>query len=157
MSAAPAFAQTLPMPLLKGPLDPSQTLATLNSLIVQINNVLVPIFGFSTTSAGPVVNTISLLGGVAGANAVIGLQPGTDPSSGITIDPNGSGNIQLFGQSDTGSLKFGNAAAFVPTGTLIACPGVPPGKSAPVGVSTVVTGFVPFKDWLGRSHAWAAC
>lgn len=155
--AAPAFAQTLPFQNLRGPLDPSQTLATLNSLINAMNGVLVPALGASASSAGPSVNVIGMTGGTTGVNANIGLQPGANPNAGITINPNGSGTIQLFGDGDTGTLKFGNQTNFVLAKTLVACPGVPAGSAAPLGVSTVVTGFVPFKDWLGRSHAWAAC
>ena len=157
MLAAPAFAQTLPIPMLKGPLDPSQTLATLNNLLIQLNGVLVPALGATTTSAGTVVNVIALSGGLTGSNATIGLQPGADANAGITINPNGSGNITLFGQADTGVLAFGNQASFIPATSLIACPGVPAGKSAPMGVSTTVTGFTPIKDWLNRVHAWPVC
>lgn len=156
MSAAPAFAQTLPMPLLKGPLDPSQTLATLNSLIIQINNVLVPALGPSSSPSGTLVNQISMTGGLTGSPGVIGLQPGADANAGIQINPNGSGNIILFGQSDTGTLQFGSSSSLVTATGFAACPGVVPGKP-PLGVKGTVTSYVIVKDWLGNSHGWATC
>jgi hypothetical protein len=155
MSAAPAFAQTLPMPLLKGPLDPSQTLATLNSLIIQINNVLVPALGPSSSPSGTLVNQISMTGGLTGSPGVIGLQPGADANAGIQINPNGSGNIILFGQGDTGILQFGNQVSFTPTTGLFPAPGVVSGKE-PFGMSDHLTGYWMAKDWLGRSHGTPA-
>jgi len=149
-----ALAQTLPIPLF----SPSQlqipaTGTDFNSLIVRINATLQP----TLVSPSGAVNLISLTGGLTGTPAIIGLQPGADSNAGIQINPNGSGNIILFGQADTGVLQFGSQAMFVPATSLIACPGVPAGKSAPMGVSTTVTGFTPIKDWLGRTHSWPTC
>ena len=155
MTAAPAFAQTLPMPLLKGPLDPSQTLATLNSLITSINNVLVPALGPSSTPSGTLVNQISMTGGLTGSPGVIGLQPGADANASIQINPNGSGNIILFGQADTGSLQFGNTGAFVKATGLSSCPGA--SKKMPFGVGQTVTGYFMVQDWTGAKHGVPAC
>ena len=153
---APVFAQGLPVPLLRGPQDPSQTQVVLNNLINQINGVLVPALGATTTPAGTAVNTIALTGGVTGSNAQIGLQPGADANAGIQINPNGSGNIVLFGQGDTGSLQFGNSTAFVPATGFAACPGVIP-NAAPMGVRGTITSYIIVKDWMGNSHGWATC
>ncbi len=157
LTALSAGAQTLPIPLFSGPSDPSQMRTYFNNLILSINAILVPALGATTTSAGTAVNLISLTGGITGSNAVIGLQAGADTNAGITINPNGSGNIVLFSQYDTGVLQFGNQTGFTPATSLIACPGVQAGKAAPLGVSATVTGFTPIKDWLGRVHAWPAC
>lgn len=157
MLAAPAGAQTLPIPLVTGPQDVSQMRAIFNTLIGQINAVLVPVFGYSTTPNGTPVNLISLSGGLTGSNATIGLQPGADANAGITINPNGSGNIQLFAQGDTGTLKFGNEGAFVKAYGLGACPGALGLNKQPIGVQPVVTGFLIVKDWLGASHGVPAC
>jgi len=151
MSSA-AFAQ-LPIPVLRGPQDPSQATAVLNNLINQINGILVPSIGGPTGA----VNMLSMTGGLTGQPGVIGFQSGADTNASIQINPNGSGDIILFSQYDTGVLKFANQTMFVPAKSLIACPGVPEGKAAPIGVSNTVTGFTPIKDWLGRSHAWPTC
>jgi hypothetical protein len=157
MLAAPAFAQGLPIPLLKGPYDPGAGLQTFNTLIVQLNNVLVPSLGSSTNSSGgALVNQVSLTGGSTGNSATIGLQPGADPNAGISLNPNGSGNIQFFGVGDTGVLQFGNSASFVTATGFAACPGVNPGR-APIGVQGVITSYIIVKDWLGKSHGWATC
>ncbi len=155
MLAAPAVAQTSP-PVAS--FNPSQlqipaTGVDFNTLINRINAILVPALG----SGSGLVNLIGISGGTTGNNAVIGLQPGADANAGIQINPNGSGNIVLFSQYDTGVLQFGSQASFIPTTSLIACPGVPAGKAAPIGVSNTVTGFTPIKDWLNRTHAWPVC
>ncbi len=156
MLAAPALAQTLPMPLMRGPLDPSQQLANFNALITTINNVLVPALGQNPTSGGTAVNLIGLTGGQTGSPAVIGLQTGADTNAGIQINPSGSGNIILFGQGDTGVLQFASSSSFVPATGFAACPGVVPNK-APLGVKGTVSSYVIVKDWLGNSHGWATC
>ncbi len=144
------------VPLVRGPQDPGALNQTLNQVIQSINGILSPLTG----GTAPVVagsNSIALNPGVPGQPAQIALQSGGDANAGIQINPNGSGNIILFGQGDTGLLQFANATSFIPATSLIACPGVPAGKGAPIGVSTTVTGFTPIKDWLGRTHAWPTC
>ena len=151
-----AAAQTLPMPFLQGPQPVPAAVVMFNTLIQQINAVLVPVLGFSPSSGGATVNNISLTGGLTGSPAVIGLQPGADANAGIQINPGASGNIILFGQGDTGVLQFASSASLVPATGFAACPGVVPNK-APLGVQGVVTSYVIVKDWLGNKHGWATC
>lgn len=146
--AAPAVAQTLPIPSLVGPSDPSQMNATINNLIRQLNNILQPVI----SNAPAAVNLISLAGGTTGNAATIGLQTGADTNAGIQINPNGSGAITLFGQTDTGTLKFGNQASFVTAG-LANAPGIAAGK-APLGMSDHLRGYILMQDWLGRSYGF---
>src|SRR5712691_7768512 len=144
----PAYAATqLPIPLLSGPSDPSQMNATLNGVIAKINAILGPVI--LQTSGGE--NFISLSGGVSGAPAVIGLAPGAGADAGIQINPNGSGNIILFSQSNTGVLQLGNQASFV------SAPGLSPNPigsrlASLYGVKNTVQGMFIFKDWLGRTR-----
>jgi hypothetical protein len=150
-----AAAQVLPIPSVPGPYDPSQALATFNTLINQINGVLVPALGATVTSAGTAVNTIALTGGVTGNSAVIGLQPGADANAGILIRPNGSGNLTLLGLSGTGVVQFGNQASFVSAPSLTACS--TPGLAAIQGVKSTVQGMLIVKDWLGVARGLQAC
>jgi len=155
--ASPLAAQTLPIPPVTGPQFPLPIMvAPFNTLISQINAVLVPVLG-TTPSSGTTVNNITLTGGATGSNAVIGLQAGADTNAGITIDPNGSGNIQFFGAGDTGVFKMGNSAGFVKTLGFAACPAVANQSKAPLGVQTVVTGYLIVKDWLDQPHGVPAC
>jgi len=126
--------------------------ADFNTLVQKINAILVPLI----PAAPGAVNLISLTGGVTGSPGVIGLQLGADANAGIFINPNGSGNIILFGPGDTGVLQFGNAADFVPATGFASCPGVIPNR-APIGVGGTVSSYVIVKDWLGNSHGWATC
>lgn len=149
----PAGAQTPPIPNF----NPSQlqipaTGADFNTLIRSINAILVPLVPGG--SAG--VNLISLTGGVTGSPAVIGLQSGADANAGIQINPNGSGNIVLFSQTDTGVLQIGNQASFVPANSFVACPGATIGHP-PFGMKGVVSGYFAMKDWLGRNQWSLTC
>ncbi len=152
-----AGGQSLPIPQFSLPYDPSQSGNMINSLIVQLNTVLMPL--------GPnlpgQVNAISLGAGVTGSLAQIGLQPGADANAGIQINPNGSGNIVLFGQSDTGILQFGRITTYIKANALSPCPGMipnrPPMLGGPGGISTVVTAFRMEADWLGYQYAVPVC
>jgi hypothetical protein len=145
---ASAAAQTLPIPYLSGPQDPSQMNATINSVIQRINAVLSPVLASGSTS----VNNVAITGGVTGSPLVIGLQTGADANAGITISPNGSGNVKLFSQNGTGVLQFGNQTSFVTAG-LANAPGIVSGK-APLGMSDHLRGYILMQDWLGRSYGF---
>lgn len=146
-----AEAQRPPIPLFSGPWDPANTQASVNTLILEINAILTPILGGQTGA----VNFPTLTGGLTGAPGVIGLAPAADANAGIQINPNGSGNIILFGSGDTGVLQFGNATAFLPLPGMALAPGVLPNK-APLGMSDHLTGYFIVQDWLGRGHGVAA-
>jgi hypothetical protein len=146
----PAWAQTLPIPLVTGPQDPSQLNQTINTLIAQINGVLVPAFGSTVIGS----SGVSLGPGQPGGPGVIGLQPGAGANTGIQITPNGSGNIILFSGTTTGVLQFANSSAFVPAG-LANAPGIVPGKQ-PLGMHDHLSGYLIVQDWLGRSYGVAA-
>ena len=153
-----AAAQTLPVPYLQGPQQVPAAIPMVNSLIQQLNAILVPVLGPSTGPGGvALVNNTALTGGVTGSPAVIGLQPGADANASIQIKPNGTGNIVLFGQGTTaGVLQFASSGSFVPATGFAACPGVIPNK-APLGVQGVVTSYLVVQDWLGNKHGWATC
>lgn len=122
-----------------------------NNLIQAINAILTPLI---PNVASP-VNSISLTAGATGSQAMIGLQTGADTNAGIMINPNGSGNITLFSQLDTGVLQFGNQSSFVKAAGLVACPAAV--KNNPFGVAPVVTGYFLAADWLGVQHAIPGC
>jgi hypothetical protein len=127
--------------------------ADFNAVINSINTILAPLTGGA--SAGG-VNAISLTPAGTGYPAQITLQPGADPNAGILINPNGSGNITLFGAGDTGVLQLGNSAGFVPANGLAACPGINP-RNLPLGMKGVVSGFFAMQDWLGRNQWSLTC
>lgn len=146
-----AAAQQLPIPMFSGPMDPASMQSDLNGLISQINGVLVPALGPSSTMAGTPVNKVSLTGGLTGNPATIGLQPGADANASIQIKPNGSGNIVL-----AGALQFGIPGSFVATPTLVPCPGRHSG-AAFYGINQTVQGVFLVKDWLGMTRGIPVC
>ncbi len=137
--------------------------ADFNALIAAINAIVTPLIPNVSGS----VNTISLTPGITGTPAIIGLQPGADTNTGITISPNGSGAITIFSQADTGVLQYGNQSSFVPGNGIDRCPGS--GGIAHVitgGVlagtagglpNNVVRGYFINSDWMGRQYALVAC
>lgn len=151
VAALPAWATSPPIPLFSGPWDPANTGANVNTLILEINAILTP----ALPAVSGAVNLISLSGGLTGQPAVIGLQSGADANAGIQINPNGSGNIILFGVNDTGVLQFANSSAFLPLPGMALAPGVLPNK-APLGMADHLTGYFLVQDWLGRSRGVAA-
>lgn len=174
--AAPADAAVNgTLPFLSGPNDASQMIATFNQLIQSINGItgaLLPAGG------GTATNGVSLPPGVTGAPAGIGVQIGGDPNASITINPNGNGNVILFGPAQSGSnsttalgmLQIGNQAGIVPATGFAACPGVIPGRGRPgpivtagagqqvvEGPGATVTGYLQILDWLGRVRSIPVC
>ena len=148
LGAGIASAQMVPIPLLTGPFDPGSTQATFNTLIRQIDAILAPLL--------PTGGGISIPPSTTGSgNGVIGLDGTAGANAGIQINPNGSGNIILFGDGDTGSLQFGNTSAFKAARGFSACPGT--SKNVPLGVGQTVTGHFIVQDWAGRSHGVPAC
>lgn len=144
------------------PVVPSQlqipaTGADFNAVINAINAILSPLTG-GPGAAGTGVNGISLTPAATGGIATITLTPTADANASIGIKPNGTGNIVLFtsGPGPQGVLQFANSSAFVPVGGLAACPAVPAGRP-PLGVSGVITGYLPVRDWLNRGFALVAC
>jgi hypothetical protein len=105
------------------------------------------------------VNGISLTPGNTGSPGVITLQPGADANGSIQIVPNGSGDIILFGQGQTGSLVFANQSMWIPALGLTPCPAMQGGGAVPLGMTgaPVVTGYFVFEDWLDRVHYSPAC
>lgn len=140
------------IPLFTGPQDPSQLFAYLNALVVSINTITVPLL--PNVPGG--VNQISLVPAVTGQPAQIALQPGSDPNGGIQINPNGSGDIILFSQGDTGNLVIANQSSFVAANGLAPCPGTIPGNP-PLGMQGVVSGYFIFEDWLDRNQYSLNC
>ena len=149
--AAAASAQQPPIPLFTGPVDPAQNRKALNTLVNEINAILLPLLP-NTPGA---VNFVALTPATTGNNATIGLGPGADANAGITINPNGSGNIVLFSQFDTGVLQFANVSSFHRAGQLTACPGNSYKRVS--GTAEVVTGHMIIQDWLGRKHGIPVC
>ncbi len=149
--AATAGAQQPPIPLFSGPVDPASNRRALNTLVNEINAILSPLL----PAVSGAVNFISLTPATTGNNAVIGLVSGADTNAGITINPNGSGNIVLFGQLDTGILQFGNVSSFRTASGLTPCPGN--GTARIAGTSNVVTGHLIVQDWLNRKHGIPVC
>ncbi len=143
--AAMAHAASPPVPLITGPQDLSQMRGTLNTLINQINAILVPAF---PAGAGA-VNFPSLSGGVTGQPIIIGVQAGGDANASISIQPAGSGNLILMGQANTGVVQFGNLASFVSAPSLSPYPGRVPSQAAIQGVHNTAQGVLLVKDWLG--------
>lgn len=151
--APPALAQSLPLPLLTGPQDVSQMQTILNTLISEINAVLVPTF----PAAPGAVNFTTMQGGLTGQPAQIGLMPGGDANAGIFINPNGSGDVILFGPNDTGTLMLGNAASFISAPDLTACPSRAGARSQLLGIHSTVQGMFVFDDWLGIPRGVPVC
>ncbi len=167
--AAPAWAQ---VPLLTGPQDVAGLNATLNRIIGQVNTITASltsggssqpnsILG-STTSpvvigSTAAVNQVVITGGATGIDSSIvagGMM--ADANVGLTIAGKGTGNIVLGSQYNS-PVQFGNAPSFVPTNSLVPCPGYLNGGKNPVGLSPVVTGYLVFIDYLGKTHWDAAC
>ncbi len=142
-----ASAQMRPIPLLTGPFDPGSTQGTFNTLIAQIDNILAPLL--------PTGGGIAIPPSTTTGNGTIGLDTTAGTNAGITINPNGSGNITLFGDGDTGTLKFGNTSAFIKATGLAACPGAV--ANMPLGVGKTVTGYFIVQDWTGTKHGVASC
>lgn len=146
MGAAPVMAQSPPIPLVTGPQAPAQMNSTFNRLINQINAILVPIL----PAGGGLAVTPTSTG-----DGVVGLSFGAGANAGIRINPNGSGNITLFGDGDTGNLKFGNTTAFTKASGLVACPGAV--ANMPVGVAPALSGYLIVQDWSGKKHGVPTC
>mgnify|MGYP001615226567 CR=1 FL=1 len=142
-----AAAQAPPIPLMTGPQDPAQMQANFNRLINQINAILVPLLPANGAGLGVPIGS--------DGNGTITLPIGSASTAGIKIDPNGSGNIILFGDGDTGTLKFGNTTAFIKATGLAPCPGAVP--NMPIGVGKTVTGYFIVQDWTGAKHGVASC
>jgi hypothetical protein len=147
------------------PFNPQQlqipaTGADFNALVNAINAILSPLTGGGLINGGAVgVNIISLIPGATGVPAQIGLQPGSDPNGSIQIVPNGSGDIILFNQANSGGfLVFGSQSLWVPATGLSPCPAMQ-GGTIPLGMTglPVVTGYWVFEDWLDRVHYAPAC
>jgi hypothetical protein len=160
-SGAMAQSNLPPIPLLRGPLDPGAMQGTLNLIIQEINNILIPLF---PQQPGTEVNFFELNPGLTGQPVVLALQPGGDANAAIAIQPNGNGNVVLFGQGLAGQqslarLQIGNQSSWVPTAGLTSCPGTgnSNSKATALGVGPTVTGFFLMVDWLGRQHAVAGC
>lgn len=166
----PARASSITSPYLTGPSDPSQMNATVNGLVVAINNILSPltgggaVTGSSVPSAATVVNAISMTPAVSGSLASVGLQSGADANAGIQISPNGSGNVVLFGAGDTGVLQIANASGWYPAkgGGVVPCPGGGAGpSSATSGLlqasGQTIAGYFVNEDWLGRPYWIPGC
>ncbi len=158
--SAAAQANAPPIPLLRAPVDPGTAQGTFNLVIQEINNILVPNFPAPVGA----VNFTNMVGSVTGQPVVIGLQAGGDANASIAIQPNGNGNVVLFGQGLAGQnslarLQIGNASSWVKTAGLDACPGTGRANSqaTALGVGPTVTGFFLMQDWLGRTHAIAGC
>ena len=151
-------AMAASVPPVTGPLDPSQTVATLNRVINNINAILAPLTGGYGPAGAPPAggSSVSLTSSTATGLVVIGIAPGGAANTGIQIKPNGSGDIVLFGSSGTGHLQFANSVAFTKATGFAACPGVVPGK-APLGVEGTVQSYLIVKDWMGAAHGWATC
>ena len=153
-----AQAQVPPIPLVSGPQDLSQMRGTLNTLINEINAILVPAFPAQPGA----VNFPNMQATVTGQPGILGLSFGGDPNASLAIQPNGNGNVILFGASGTaqlgtGVLQIGNVASWVPAKGLAPCPAVSGGSTRPLGVGPTVTGYFQVGDWLGRIHSIAAC
>ena len=167
--ATPAAAQ---VPLLTGPQDVAGLNATLNRIIGQVNTITASltsggasqpnsILGSTTSSivigSASAVNQVVITGGATGVDSSIiagGLM--SDANAGLIIAPKGTGNLVLGSQYNT-PIQFGNAPSFVPTNSLVPCPGYINGGKNPVGLSPVVTGYLVFIDYLGKTHWDAAC
>ncbi len=145
-----------PIPYIIGPVDPGNGQANLNSVIQEIDNVL----GISFPQVPGAVNTPTFGESVAGQPVIIGAS-GTDTNIPILIQPKGSGNIELFGQGQTGVLSFNNQFSFLPATGIAACPGFPPNgayaSNLGIGVKSVVTGAIWITDWMNRPHALPVC
>lgn len=153
--AARVDAASIPYPFLSGPTDPSQINATINSLVIAINNILSPLTGGPTVSTQ--INAIDLTAGTTGMPGVIGLQSGADTNAALQIQPNGTGNIILFASTgSTGVLQFANTNSFVAANGLGACPGIA-NKAPPIGVAQTIQGFIVVQDWIGRTRNLPAC
>jgi hypothetical protein len=163
-----SHARAASVPLLTGPQDTSQMNGTINGVIINLNAILSPLTGgglIAGTTPGsgvPAVNTITLIPAVSGSTAVIGIAPGGDANASIQIQPNGAGDIILFGSGNSGgNLVFSSQSMWVPATGLTACPGMTPGDRAnatvPLGYVPIVTGYWVIEDWLDRQHLTVAC
>lgn len=154
LAAVPALAQA-PIPYMKGPLDPSQQLATFNTLIQEIDGFLAPVFPQVANQA----NYVSLIGGTTGIGATIAAA-GADSNVALKVSPKGNGNIVLFSSADninsTGVIKVGNLASWLPVRGMALCPAVVPGQ-AQLGMADHITGYLIVKDWLDRPHGMPGC
>ena len=157
MFAAAASAAVVPP--VSGPLDPADMINTLNRVINNINLILSPLTG-GPVPAKPGAPGISISQPSASSNIVIAPAPGgSNPNVGIQLLPTGNGDVVFFGSypGNVGNIRFANAASIVPATGFAVCPGGPPGQQPPLGVNTVVKGYIIIKDWLGTKHGWATC
>lgn len=161
-------ASTLPLPTYSGPFEASQGQTYLNNLVVSLNRTL----GVSMPVAANTPNMGALQASQTGSPVVLTVvsAPGqtVDANAGIALAPNGKGNITLFyGLSgSTGTIGFGSAFEQQAANGVDRCPGsvgssqymAPNQGGAGLGSGgTTVTGFVPYTDWLGRTHKLVAC
>lgn len=143
----------------------------LNTIINSINVILSPLTGAGAiTGSTPgvsttAVNVIALVPAITGTTAMIGLQAGGDTNAAITINPNGSGNIIMFGTGDTGVIQIGNSTGWYPAkgAGVVPCPG---GGAAPAnlagglllqGGAQTVAGYEVHEDWVGRPYWIPGC
>ncbi len=84
--------------------------------------------------------------------------PGSDANTSLGLSSQGNGNIVLFAgnSTSTGVLQFANASSFIKATGLGACPAVP-ALNPPLGVSTVVTGYLVWSDIFGVKHSAVSC
>jgi hypothetical protein len=152
----------LPIPFIVGPVDPGNGQANLNSVILEIDNVL----GVSFPQVPGGVNSPTIGESTTGTPVVLGAQ-GADTNVGISIQPKAAGNITLFSQANSGVLQYGNQSSFVAGNGVDRCPGaagVARSLGAGIGIvqaggatGGVVKGFFINADWMGRQYAVPAC
>lgn len=149
-----ARATNTPLPYIRGAQDVSQLNNTLNTLINNINAILVPM----QPNVPGAVNFISLTPAAAGSVATIGIQGGGDANASLGLTGAGNGDIVLFAGNtlSAGGLKFANSPGWTVAGGIAACPSVNP-QNPPFGVHTTIQGFFTFKDWLDRTRYVPAC